>query len=85
MSMWRVEFDRNGCIGAGACAAANANFWTIEKDGRATLKTSTFDEKKKIWVLHVSDAKELQKHRDAANVCPVNVIHIYSPDGKQEI
>lgn len=82
---WRVEFERDNCIGAGACVAANADFWSIDHDGKATLKGAVYDAARKVWVLEITDDAQLRKQRDAAGVCPVNVIHIYSPDGKQEI
>jgi ferredoxin len=85
MGKWRVEFERENCIGAGACVAANADFWSIDQDGKATLKSATYDEAKKRWVLELDDDAQLQKQRDAAGVCPVNVIHVIDPDGKQEI
>lgn len=75
-----VEYDRENCIGAGACVAANPDWWSIEADGKATLRTSTFDEAKKMWVLEIDDA-DVQKHVDAAGVCPVTVIHVYDKAG----
>jgi len=82
---WRVEFNREECIGAGACVAANASYWSIDEDGKATLQSATYDETKKVWVLDIADDDQLQKQRDAAGVCPVNVIHIIDPSGKKEI
>jgi ferredoxin len=82
---WRVEFERDNCIGAGACVAANADFWSIDNDGKANLRTAAYDAARKVWVLEIADDAQLRKQRDAAGVCPVNVIHIYDPEGKQEI
>jgi ferredoxin len=84
MAKYRVEFDRENCIGAGACVAANADWWNIEQDGKATLKSSKFDAEKKVWVLEIEEA-ELQKQLDAAGVCPVTVIHVFDETGKQLI
>jgi ferredoxin len=75
MAKYRVEFDRENCIGAGACVATNADWWSIDQDGKATLKSSTFDEQTKLWILDIEEA-DLQKQMDAAGVCPVTVIHI---------
>ena len=80
----RVEYDRDNCIGAGACVATNAEYWFIDNDGKATFQQSQYDEGKKRWVLEIEEA-DLQKHMDAAGVCPVNVIHIFDPDGNQLI
>ena len=81
---YRVEFDRENCIGAGACVATNADYWSIDQDGKATLKSAKFDDTKKLWILEIEQA-DLQKHLDAAGVCPVTVIHIYDETGKQLI
>lgn len=81
---YRVEFDRENCIGAGACVAANADWWSIDQDGKANLKNATFDAAKKMWVLEISEA-ELQKQLDAAGVCPVTVIHVIDETGKKLI
>jgi len=83
-SKWRVEYERDNCIGAGACVAANSEYWSIDEDGKATLKSATFDQGKNLWILELDEGPLLQKQRDAAGVCPVNVIHIISPDGKKE-
>ena len=80
----RVEFERDNCIGAGACVAANADWWSIDQDGKATLKSATLDASRNIWVLPIAEA-DLQKHMDAAGVCPVTVIHVYDKDGNKLI
>jgi ferredoxin len=82
MGKARVEFDRDNCIGAGACVATNADWWSIDQDGKATLKSATFNAEKKIWIVEIDDA-DVQKHLDAAGVCPVTVIHVFDKDGKQ--
>lgn len=78
----RVEYDRDNCIGAGACVAANADWWSIDQDGKATLKSATFNAEKKLWILEIEDA-DVQKQVDAAGVCPVSVIHVYDKDGNK--
>jgi len=84
MVKYRVEFDRENCIGAGACVATNADWWSIDQDGKATLKSAVFDEAKKMWVVELDD-DDFQKHMDAAGVCPVTVIHVYDKSGKKLI
>ena len=78
---YRIEFDRENCIGAGACVAALADSWSIDPDGKANLKSAVYDAEKKIWVLELSE-EDYQKNLDAAQVCPVNAIHIYRDDEK---
>lgn len=81
---WRVEFDRENCIGAGACVAANPDAWSIDQDGKATLKGASYDPEKKIWWVEIEEA-DAQKHMDAAGVCPVTVIHVIDPEGNKKI
>jgi len=84
MAKYLVEYDRENCIGAGACVATNPDYWSIDPDGKANLKSAKYDDKKKAWLLDIEEA-DLQKHMDAAGVCPVTVIHIYDETGKKLI
>ncbi|MEK6823139.1 MAG: ferredoxin [Nanoarchaeota archaeon] len=61
---YEIEYDRDGCIGAGSCAAVAKNNWVMAEDGKATVRKL------------VIKASELQENLDAARACPVNVIHI---------
>jgi len=72
---YRVELDREGCIGAAACVAVDSDNWTIVEDGKVDLKDSNQDTKTKFFV-RVIDESELTKWKEAAEACPVVVIHI---------
>ena len=56
-----IDHDRDTCIGCGACAALSEN-WYMEDDGKASVK--------------VVDMDDLGENREAAEVCPVNCIHL---------
>ncbi len=84
MTTWKVEYDRENCIGAGACVATNAEWWSIDQDGKATLKSASYNPDKKVWTLEIAES-DVQKQMDAAGVCPVTVIHVFDPDGNQKI
>lgn len=71
MPKYKIEYDREGCIGAAACIAVAPDAWKMGSDGKADQ------------LLHEFDEKDLQKHLDAARSCPVNVIHIIDPNGKK--
>jgi len=58
-----IEYDRENCIGAGACTAVSEN-WKMNDDGKADFLKKEITE------------KELDEQMEAAEVCPVNVIHI---------
>ena len=71
---YRVEFDRENCIGAAACAAVNPDNWEISmQDGKANMKSAEIDE------------AQLHANMEAAQACPVNVIHIFDENGKKLI
>jgi len=70
---YKIVYDRDGCIGAGACVTANPDNWVMAEDNKANFKKETITE------------EELEKNMDAAKVCPVNVIHIEDQDGKRLI
>ena len=72
---YRIEFDREGCIGAAACVAVDSDNWTIVEDGKADLKDSKEDPKTHFFILDI-DESELTKWKESAESCPVNVIHI---------
>lgn len=88
---YRIVFDRKACIGAAACAAVAPEFWVMKDDGKADL--IGFTEKDGKQVLEItedqmtSDGKNvLQLNKDAAEVCPVQVIHVYEilEDGSEK-
>ena len=72
---YRVELDREGCIGAAACVAVDSDNWTIVEDGKVDLKDSNQDTKTKFFV-RVIDESELTKWKEAAEACPLVFIHI---------
>ena len=79
----RVEYKRDECIGAAACAAVNPEKWEIKEDGLADLIGSKL-RKDGFYELEISDA-DLENMMLAAESCPVNVIHIYDKNGNKLI
>lgn len=72
---YKVVFDRANCIGAAACATAYPKRWQIVDDGKATLEGAERKENNDVQELLI-DEKELEQMKEAAEACPVNVIHI---------
>jgi len=72
-----VVYDRPNCIGAGACTAANPKRWKMnyDRDGKADLIGGK--EKKDTTATLEIDEKEFEAMKASAEICPVNVIHIY--------
>jgi len=56
----KIEFEKEKCIGCGACAAVCSDNWEID-DGKAHPKSLD------------SDA---ECNKEAANACPVQCIHV---------
>jgi ferredoxin len=73
VAKYRIEYDREACIGAAACIAVSPNAWKMGEDGKAVQLIKEFEE------------NELQLMLDAARSCPVNVIHIVDEKGKRLI
>ena len=70
-----VEYDREGCIGAASCVAVDPENWELVEDGKANLKNSKKGSKKGYYLREI-DESELEKWKEAADSCPVLVIHI---------
>ncbi|MBI4440607.1 ferredoxin [Candidatus Woesearchaeota archaeon] len=80
-----LEHDRPNCIGCGACAAVTPEFWVMDDDGKSDIKNSKHIKNEKgeivLETLEVSEA-DFPKNKEAAESCPVNVIHIKKDNEK---
>lgn len=81
---YKVEYDRDGCIGAAACVAVDSENWKMVEDNKADLKNSLQDSKTKFFFRNI-DETELQKWKECAEACPVNVIHIIDLETKKRV
>ena len=74
MSKFKIEHDRPNCIGCGACAALVPDHWIMDDDGKSNIIKGTrlpdTREEKDI------EEKEYKPNYEAAECCPVNVIHL---------
>ncbi len=68
-----IEYDREGCIGAAACAAVSKNWVMSPEDGKADYKEVEISE------------EELEENLEAARSCPVNVIHVKRKDNGERL
>ncbi|MBI1973847.1 ferredoxin [Candidatus Micrarchaeota archaeon] len=73
MGKYRIEFDRANCISAFACIAVAPDQWHNADDGKVDFTKEEFDD------------DELAKNMDAAQVCPVRVIHIINKETGEEL
>ncbi|NOZ81336.1 MAG: ferredoxin [DPANN group archaeon] len=75
MTAYRIEHDRPNCIGCAACAAIAPDFWKMDdKDGKSDIvdgvKKPDGQEERDI------EEQDLAINKEAAESCPVNVIHL---------
>jgi ferredoxin len=69
MKKYEIWHDRPNCIACGACAAVTTNFFMDEEDQLASAVKTEIGE------------SELEENKEAADVCPVNIIHVV-PQGE---
>lgn len=62
MKTFRIRFDREKCLGCGACASVSDN-WTIEGSKARPKK------------VEISET-DLESNEEAAKLCPLNAIKI---------
>jgi len=79
MAKFRVEHDRPNCIGCAACAAVFPEGWEMNSDGKSDLIGAQGDNN-----MQFKEMDDLKNHMEAANSCPVNVIHVIE-NGKKLI
>ena len=75
---YKVVYERNNCIGVLTCSSFYPERWGINaQDAKADLIGGVEDQQQAgVWTLEFTE-EELEKFKASAEVCPVNVIHIY--------
>ncbi len=79
----KIEHDRPNCIGCAACAGVSPDHWEMNADGKSdviggTKRDDEWEEK------DLSDA-EYDANMQAAQSCPVNVIHLVKKETGERI
>jgi len=83
MAKFMVKHDRENCIGCGACANVYPEDWEMNEDGKSSFKKGK----------RLDDGSEegnipddhYDGNKEAAEACPVNVIHIINKETKEKI
>lgn len=78
-----LQHDRPNCIGCSACEAVAPEFWEMMEDGKSDIKNSR-DLSNGWQELEISE-KNFQENKDAADSCPVNVIHLVNKKTGEKI
>ena len=79
---YKIVYDRDKCTEFGGCAAASPQF-TIAHDRKADLVKGKKN-KQGFYELDITE-EEYAKNKDAAEICPVKVIHIIDLKTGQQI
>jgi len=69
-----LQHDRPNCIGCAACEAVSPEFWEMKEDGKSDIKNAATLETG--WQEKEIDDKDFRVNKEAADACPVNVIHL---------
>lgn len=83
MAKFKIEHDRPVCIGCGACAAVAPEFWMMHDDGKSDIKGSKVTKNGEEVTLEELELDDLKNNMEAAEVCPVNCIHIFENGNKK--
>lgn len=80
----RIRHDRPNCIGCNACAAIAPQFWEMsDMDGKSDIIGSS--KTPEGWEeLDITEA-DLDVNLNAAESCPVNVIHLVRIGDNQQL
>ena len=74
MSHYKIIHFKKDCISCGACAAICSDYWSMDDEGFAHLKGS------RVVADHferdIDTEEALALNQEAADVCPVNIIHV---------
>ncbi|MFP4567517.1 MAG: ferredoxin [Candidatus Woesearchaeota archaeon] len=79
-----LELDKLNCIGCGACVAVAPDHWELTDEGKVSISGGV--KRVDSWEEKPISKQDLQENTEAAESCPVGVIHITSnKDGKRLI
>ncbi|HLC82045.1 MAG TPA: ferredoxin [Candidatus Nanoarchaeia archaeon] len=74
MEQHKILHFKKDCISCGACAAISPDYFEMDHQGLAELKGSTaVDDHQE---LEIETERARTSCQDAADVCPVNIIHV---------
>jgi len=73
-SQYTLQHNRPDCIGCAACEAVAPDFWEMKEDNKSDIKGGR--NRDDGWQELDLKEKNFQENKEAAESCPVNVIHI---------
>lgn len=83
MTRFLLEHDRPNCIGCAACVAVNPKNWKMCDDNKTDVIGGRG--RKDNWQELEIDSAEFEPNKEAAEACPVNVIHLKNMETGEKI
>ena len=81
---YKIKHDRVNCIGCSACASVCPRFWEMNgEDFKADLVGSG-EKEEYLQAIEIGE-EDFKCNMDAAESCPVNVIHIVNLESGEEL
>jgi ferredoxin len=80
LAKFRVEIDHNVCQGFGACVELCSKFELSDEDGKSHVEGA-----KKGSNGEAVELEELECHKQAAEACPFNAIHIIKLETNEKL
>ena len=74
MEKHTIVHIKKDCISCGACAAIAPDYWEMDEQALAKLKGAV--QKGENWEIDINTEEAKAINQEAADVCPVNIIHI---------
>ena len=83
MAKYLLEHDRPNCIGCAACVAVNPKNWVMNDDGKSDIIGAPH--RPDGWQELELDENDFESNKEAAEACPVSVIHMKKTDSGEKI
>lgn len=83
MAKFLLEHDRPNCIGCAACAAVCPKRWEMNEDGRSDIICGK--QRADGWQETELEEDDFESNKEAAEACPVNVIHLKRKENGEKI
>lgn len=83
MAKYLLEHNRPECIACAACAAVDPKHWEMNSDGKSDIIGGK--ERADGWQELEIEEEEFEANKEAAESCPVNVIHLKKKENGEKV